>query len=105
MAPMKLIAAIRRDEDDRAFAEVVDDEAQQLQRRLIGPVDVLDDQDDRCQPAQTSEEEEHVLEQTPLAGPVGVTSRRSFVRLLLDRGHQTKQVCSTSAQELVESRR
>ena len=102
MPPMELVAAIRGDQHDRAFAQVVNEEPQQLQGRPIGPVDVLDDEGDRSQRAQASEEQEQVLEQTSLASSVGIIPPLLIVRRLLDRGHEPKQIGASGAQELIE---
>ena len=104
MAPVELVAAIGRNEGDRDPAQVVDEEAQQFQRRTIGPVEVLQEQHDGPHAAEPAEEQEQVLEEPRLPGWVGVAARRPFERLP-KCGHQAGKVSSSAAEKLVELRR
>jgi hypothetical protein len=47
LAAIDLVAAVRRDDKDALVAEPAGEVGQQLERRAIGPVDVLDDEQDR----------------------------------------------------------
>ena len=43
---MQLVRPVREDEPDPRLMHVPDEESQQVTRRLVGPVQVLDDHDD-----------------------------------------------------------
>jgi hypothetical protein len=70
MAAVELVGAIGRDQDDALAPEAAGDEREQVARRAVGPVDVLDDEDHRLALAETLEQDEEAIEQAGL-GPFG----------------------------------
>ena len=67
---MELVGAIGRDQDDALAPETASDEREQVPRRAVRPVDVLDDEDHRLALAETVEQDEEAIEQAGL-GPFG----------------------------------
>ena len=82
VAPVELVGAIGRDEDDRALPQIASEKAEQLEGRPVGPMDVLDHDEQRRSRREPLEEEEDVLEQPALRRAVG---RRSAGRCLRPR--------------------
>ena len=70
MASMELVAPRGQDEEDRCGAEVSDQEAQQVTGRLVGKMEILDDEDDGADPAEALDDAEDELEETGLGVPV-----------------------------------
>ena len=66
MAPVQLVAAIGGDQQQRLAAQVADQEREQVAGRAVGPVQVLDGDDQRRELAQPRERAEQQLEQPPL---------------------------------------
>jgi hypothetical protein len=70
MAAVELVGAVGRDQDDPLVPQTTSDERQQIPRRAVGPVDVLDDEHHRLALAQALEQDEETIEQARL-GPLG----------------------------------
>jgi hypothetical protein len=63
MAPVQLVAAERRHDDDACRAELMDEVRQQVAGRPISPVEVLDDEEQRAFESEPLEQSEHDLEE------------------------------------------
>ena len=71
----ELIGPDGRDEQDPFVAQVPDQEGDQVPRRRVGPLEVLDQEDDGGDPGQALEDAEHELEEPDL-GETFVRGRR-----------------------------
>ncbi len=69
MAPMELVGTIGEHDANPDVVEVAHQEAEQVARRLVGPVEVLDDEGDRGSRGQPLEHTEQQLEQPSLRRP------------------------------------
>ena len=74
MAAVQLVAAEGGDDEQPLVARRSGEEGQQVARRAVGPVRVLDDEQDRVGVAETAEEPEDALEDPDLE-PVGLAGR------------------------------
>ncbi len=95
MAAVQLVAAHGGQQHDRPV-EVALEEDQQVERRAIGPVQVLDDEEHRGRRGQVLEQPEQQLEQPARRHRLGVVSR------LVGRqaGHQRAQLGDRGAEQL-----
>jgi hypothetical protein len=103
MAPVELVGPIGRDHDQASTARVARQEADEVAAPRIGPVDVLEDEDERALVSETAEELEHDLEE---AGLVGGRGQRPLTRgASLGRGkvrQEVRELDAAGAKELVE---
>ena len=83
MAAVELIGPERADDEQPLVACVAGQECEEVARRAIGPVQVLDDEEDRCRLAEPAEEAEDPLEDPGLE-PFDLAGRRGPV--IGDRG-------------------
>ena len=68
MAPVQLVGAIGDDEAERLLARAAHEEGDEVARRAVGPVQVLDREQHRAGAPETLEQREQRLEQPALAG-------------------------------------
>ena len=68
VAPVQLVGAVGDDEAERLLARAAHEERDEVARRAVGPVEVLDRQQHRPGAAEPLEQREHRLEQAALAG-------------------------------------
>ena len=103
MAPVELVGPIGRDHDQAGTARVARQEADEVAAPRIGPVDVLEDEDERALVSETAEELEHDLEEARLVGGRG---QRPLTRgASLGRGkvrQEVRELDAAGAKELVE---
>ena len=67
---LELVGPDRGDQQDAFVAQVADEEGEQVPRRRIGPLEILDDDDGRRAAGQPVDDAEHELEQAHLREPV-----------------------------------
>ena len=108
MAPVKLVRAVGEEQHHRRIPEIPDEEAEQVARRAVRPVEVLDDEQDRRAPGQALEHTQQELEEPALrreriharAGAVepvagGVGGRPEI-------GHEAGQLDASRTEERIE---
>ena len=103
MSPVQLVGPIGRDHEQAGAARVAGEEADEVAARRIGPVDVLEDEDERTLVRETTEELEHDLEEAGLVGGRG--QRTVALDASLGRGevrHEVRELDAAGAQELVQ---
>ena len=66
VAAVQLVGAVRGDEQHALVARVAHEEGQEVARRAVGPMDVLEDEHQRPRLGQASQEGEQELEHAPL---------------------------------------
>ena len=66
MVRLELVGADRGDQEDAFVAQVADEEGQQVPRRRVGPLEVLDDEHGRRVPGEPIHDTEQDLEQADL---------------------------------------
>ena len=71
MAAVELVDAVGQDDEHPLAAERAGEERDEGAGRGVGPVEVLEHEDDRRLAAEAVEEAEHGLEEAALRGPVG----------------------------------
>ena len=101
MTSMELVGAVREHEHDRGIAQVADEEAEQVARRAVGPVEVLHDEHDRRPGGHPLQEAEEQLEQTALARAVAQPGGRPLGHRAEVR-HQPGQLGPAVAEDQVE---
>ena len=69
MPPMELVGAVRHDDRDRRVAEVAHKEPEQVARGPIGPVEILDEEEEGRGCREAFEDAEEELEQPALGRP------------------------------------
>ena len=69
VAAVELVGAVGEQQHDRAVAQVADQEAEQVTGRPIGPVKVLDDEQQRAPLGDPGQDPEQELEQATLRRP------------------------------------
>src|SRR5688572_32044856 len=62
----QLLGAVRRDEEQRLVARVAQEEREEVARRAVGPVEILDDEDQRRTLRQSAEDAEQDRKSTRL---------------------------------------
>ena len=77
----------------------MDEVGQEVQTRAIGPVDVLDQQENRCQARQPVEEEQHLLEHAPRSEGIGAGPHQAR---LPKPGQQSSEIGPTGPHKLVQ---
>ena len=81
------VAAVGRDDEHAAPLDRVREVGDEIERRSVGPVQILEQQNDRSAPADVLEDGEHLGEQTqPRRGSVAVRGERGAVRRGRDAG-------------------
>jgi hypothetical protein len=78
--PFQLTGPQRGQQQDRRFAQVAREEAEEPARALVGPLDVLDDEHHRAAASLALDHAEHGLEQPRLSLAVELVSRGLVVR-------------------------
>ena len=68
VAPVQLVGAVGDDEAERLLARAAHEEREEVARRAVGPVDVLERQQHRAGASELLEQRQHRLEQAALAG-------------------------------------
>src|SRR6185369_3970445 len=63
LTTIELVAAVGQQDEDSLAVQVADEEAEQLETGSIGPVGILDDQDDGSLAGKPVHEEEQLLEE------------------------------------------
>jgi hypothetical protein len=96
MAPVQLVAAVG-EHQRRPGAQVVDQVAEQVAGRAVGPVQVLDDQQDRSARGQPVQHAQQQLEQAARSGRARRRRRRPA-----ELRHQPGQLRPRVAEELVQ---
>ena len=103
VSPVQLVGPIGRDDEQAGAARVSGEEADEVAARRIGPVDVLEDEDERSFVRETKEELEHNLEEAGLVGGRG--QRPVALDTSLGRGevrHEMRELDASGAKELVQ---
>ena len=68
MAAVQLVGAVGGEQQDALLAGVAHEEGQEVARRPVGPVDVLEDEHERLRLGQAPQQREQQLEHAPLRG-------------------------------------
>jgi hypothetical protein len=95
VAAVEVVAAVGQHRAD-AGAHLADQEAQQVARRLVGPVEVLGHQQDRRAAGEPGEDAEQQLEQPGRRHRLGAAGPRAELR------HQLRELAARVAEHLVE---
>ena len=74
MTPVEIVAAIGTDEHDLRVLQVAGEEHEEIEGRPVGPVQVLDDEQQRDLGAEPFDDTEEMLEQTRPPAVSGATS-------------------------------
>ncbi len=110
VARVELVGPQGGDDQDAGIAQVPGQEREQVAGRRVGPLDVLDDQDQRRDPGEPLDDTEDELEQPPLGEPVvGPGSKRPETAVGgsastrsgrgADLRHQPRQLASVRPEE------
>ena len=102
VAAMQFVRAVCRDDRHALVAGVRDDVAHEVERRGIGPVQVLDDEQHRRLLRQPAQQPEQQLEQPRLCVRAGVAGRRRGRRGVGELGHGARELRAGLRCELVE---
>ena len=107
---MQLVAAVGEQQQQGRRLHVVDQEAEQVKGRLVGPVQVLDDQDRRGPGGQALQQRQHGLEQAGLrrrvgAEPAWCPASRRLGGHLPEVGDQAREQGPPRPEQLVEGGR
>src|SRR6266545_3873619 len=87
MAAVQLVGAVGRDQQDPFLAQVPGEEAQQVTGGLVGPMDVLDDQDGGRPPPEPVEDAEEQFEE-----PARLVYGRGAVFEVAELGHEAAEL-------------
>ncbi len=101
VAAVQLVGAVGPEQQDALGAEVAGEEGDELAGRAVGPVEVVEDEDDGLVAAEALEQPEQQLEQPPCGRCR--PAARSGGRRDAELGQQPRQL-ATAAAELVEHR-
>ena len=96
MAPVQLVGAIRRQQQDPHVTQRSDQEGEQFQGRLIGPVQVLQDEHDRAGGAEPADQPEHQLQQL---GRLDVAGWQAAGRIRIEFRQQPGQAAPRRAEQ------
>ena len=108
VAAVQLVGAVGEDDEDGLAAEAAGEEGEERARRAVGPVDVLEREDDRTVLAEALEQREERLEEPALgraALVVGATQAAGVSSRRASSGMQRRQLRARRGAQLVEDRR
>ena len=100
MRPLQLVGAIGEDEQYLGVVQAAHEQRHQLERRVVGPVEVLEGHDERPVAPGAADGAEHELEQLRRLRALVAECRRRAVRVELR--HQPRQLGPRAAEQLVE---